>query len=520
MIVVDGRVDEEKLHELLATGTETTHLDFKATLDLSSGKSKDALDFVKDAVAMGNLPEGGYIVVGVHDDGRPAKDMAAIRAAEFDSAKLRQKIAGFVEAPVNIISRVHVVDDWAIALVYVQPNPDALPVPFLKIGQYAGEGREMKKVFSPGEVYVREGTSNVLLRYGHWAQLLDRYRERVKAEARRDIDELVSRLVESMSDAPSGAAPVPPLALGMDHATLTTALEAAFDAGASSRIRRLIIEAHEAAASPQEQVRRQALDELTMVGAVAMLHDHDDVLEQVVDALWTVYEQVGLPDGYAVQLQGHDAARAAHLLDVILRVMALGALAVRLQRWRHLPRMADRPVRTAPHYAFASWLRHGPVMAARAGLLGSDGDSAKGGQLISLTRSLVSASPGLRPDRPSSDVPAADALAPDDWLLNSICAFDLWWCVIAEALSAEYEAPSYPYCAAFNQSRAQSAIDRIATDDGARRAAFPEASDEEVSAALARVLVMAEQQSAQFGGWWDGRSANVAVDAFLRRHGH
>jgi len=520
VIVVDGRVDEEKLHELLATGTETTHLDFKATLDLSSGKSKDALDFVKDAVAMGNLPEGGYIVVGVHDDGRPAKDMAAIRAAEFDSAKLRQKIAGFVEAPVNIISRVHVVDDWAIALVYVQPNPDALPVPFLKIGQYAGEGREMKTVFSPGEVYVREGTSNVLLRYGHWAQLLDRYRERVKAEARRDIDELVSRLVESMSDAPSGAAPVPPLALGMDHATLTTALEAAFDAGASSRIRRLIIEAHEAAASPQEQVRRQALDELTMVGAVAMLHDHDDVLEQVVDALWTVYEQVGLPDGYAVQLQGHDAARAAHLLDVILRVMALGALAVRLQRWRHLPRMADRPVRTAPHYAFASWLRHGPVMAARAGLLGSDGDSAKGGQLISLTRSLVSASPGLRPDRPSSDVPAADALAPDDWLLNSICAFDLWWCVIAEALSAEYEAPSYPYCAAFNQSRAQSAIDRIATDDGARRAAFPEASDEEVSAALARVLVMAEQQSAQFGGWWDGRSANVAVDAFLRRHGH
>ena len=54
MIVVDGRTDEEKLIELLGTGAEETALDFKATLDLSKKSSKNALEFVKDAVAMGN----------------------------------------------------------------------------------------------------------------------------------------------------------------------------------------------------------------------------------------------------------------------------------------------------------------------------------------------------------------------------------------------------------------------------------------------------------------------------------
>lgn len=66
MIVVDGRTDREKLLELLQA-PEQTHLEFKAELDLAA--KQDELNFVKDAVSMTNRPPGGYIVLGVSDDG-------------------------------------------------------------------------------------------------------------------------------------------------------------------------------------------------------------------------------------------------------------------------------------------------------------------------------------------------------------------------------------------------------------------------------------------------------------------
>ena len=71
MIVVDGRTDIEKLFEILQTGGECSELDFKETLDFS--KRIDELDFVKDAVSMFNRYPGGYIVVGVDDNGGPSQ---------------------------------------------------------------------------------------------------------------------------------------------------------------------------------------------------------------------------------------------------------------------------------------------------------------------------------------------------------------------------------------------------------------------------------------------------------------
>ena len=70
MILVDGRIDEEKLRELLEWGAECTELDFKETIDLSVKINE--LEFVKDAVSMLNHYPGGYLVVGVTDDGKPS----------------------------------------------------------------------------------------------------------------------------------------------------------------------------------------------------------------------------------------------------------------------------------------------------------------------------------------------------------------------------------------------------------------------------------------------------------------
>lgn len=56
-VVADGRVDREKLAELLALGAEQEALDFKATLDLSDPKHQ--VDHIKDILSMMSLLDGG-----------------------------------------------------------------------------------------------------------------------------------------------------------------------------------------------------------------------------------------------------------------------------------------------------------------------------------------------------------------------------------------------------------------------------------------------------------------------------
>jgi hypothetical protein len=64
-VVLDGRVSDEKLSELLALQAEYPELDYKRTIDLTAGAG--LVEFSKDAGAM--LVRGGYIVGGVDNRG-------------------------------------------------------------------------------------------------------------------------------------------------------------------------------------------------------------------------------------------------------------------------------------------------------------------------------------------------------------------------------------------------------------------------------------------------------------------
>jgi len=70
LFACDGRVDEEKLRELLNVQVEQTNLDYKLRIDFSRG-TKSRVEFVKDCAAMMTLPDGGYLVVGVDGQGVP-----------------------------------------------------------------------------------------------------------------------------------------------------------------------------------------------------------------------------------------------------------------------------------------------------------------------------------------------------------------------------------------------------------------------------------------------------------------
>jgi len=71
---------------------------------------------------------------------------------------------------------------------------------------------------------------------------------------------------------------------------------------------------------------------------------------------------------------------------------------------------------------------HGQVEASRARLF----PQGKGGMMISAARDLMSEQPSTRPDVPESAVPDPIDLAHDDVLLNSLCQFDILYCLILD----------------------------------------------------------------------------------------
>lgn len=181
MIVPDGRTDYEKLLELLGV-PEETHLDLKARVDL--GSPADKLKFVKDVVAMSNRPHGGYILIGVDDEGHPCMPAGTIPdRRQFDGARLGSQVRAYIEGEIHLLVQVHEHLTDEIVLVYVAQHRDGLPVPFSKDGEYAGSNDNMITVFRTGEIWVREGPENVRIRHAHCPDVLSEYTKRIRGEA-------------------------------------------------------------------------------------------------------------------------------------------------------------------------------------------------------------------------------------------------------------------------------------------------------------------------------------------------
>ncbi len=217
-VVFDGNTNEEKLHELLGLAGEHEDLDFKRTLDLSDPHTK--LDFAKDCIAMMNMYNGGYILVGVEDDGQIATTANPVDHRQFDGATLSNLVRKYVDEPVNITSKIHTVSDHPVVLICVHAPLNAPPVIVAKRGQCTDEHGDLKIVLTEGSVWVREGPKNVLASGRHWPRLLQRYRDGVVAETRAVSEALVDRLVEGLR----GAEGIP-LVLGSDNDLFSQAID-------------------------------------------------------------------------------------------------------------------------------------------------------------------------------------------------------------------------------------------------------------------------------------------------------
>ena len=115
---------------------------------------------------------------------------------------------------------------------------------------------------------------------------------------------------------------------------------------------------------------------------------------------------------------------------------------------------------------------------------------------------------------------AWEDLADDDWILNSLCQFDVLWCVLARALGrGNDDTQFFPSCAAFHQYRAQPALDEIASDTDVRRDTFGSLSDAKIASAITTVLDLAVGQSHRYGGWWGGTNESAKVAQFVADSG-
>lgn len=482
MIVVDGRTDREKLVELLQL-PEQTHLEFKSNVDLDS--KHDELHFVKDAVSMTNRPPGGYILVGVNNDRTLALPAGAIAdRALFDGARLGDMVRKYIEGEVHVISQVHEVDGHEIVLIYLPHHRDGLPVPMSKLGQFVGSNDKPVVVFREGDVLVREGAQNTPLRHAHWNDLLARRDQRLREETRAQVDSLIAELASALRGGGAAGPILVPLTVEMEDNTFGEGVVSHLEADSDVRLRQFL--GHAVGLVSDLDKRRVALDKITILATHAMYFERDAVAGRAINSLFDAYTNLG---------HGDDAAR----LDAITRVYVLGSLAVRLRNWNLVHDLALRPYPPSDAtYVYSSWIRHGQVAASRAELFPKD----KGGMMISAARVLMSERSTMRPDVPDSAVPDPGALAHDDALLNSLCQFDILYCLIVAA-EGQHHGDGYPAASAMQQERANPAFEVVARDSHARSAMFRTSDDRKIAKAIAGVFTAAKRESLGFGGsWW------------------
>jgi hypothetical protein len=251
----------------------------------------------------------------------------------------------------------------------------------------------------------------------------------------------------------------------------------------------------------------RALDKWTIITCQALYYERYDLVEIAIKLLHDTY---GALPATGVEL-------TEKRLAVVIRLYALGSLAVRLHAWETIRSIVHRPAKAHPmdpNYLHSSWIRQGHVEAARAGLTG---DEDARGNPISASRRLLVANPSMRPDLPDTLVPATGNIGDDDPLLNSLCQFDILYCLLVATEGQTSVRSFYPSSAAFNETRADPILVTVAGDSNVRAVLFPNSTDAVVAEAIYQVVRLAIQEAFKFGGSWWGPPPSV--QAFLTGNG-
>lgn len=472
----EPRTDIEMLKQLLKLN-EGEHLDFKEWLDLEEPQHK--LNLVKDIVAMMNSYPGGHLIIGVRNDGSFADNSKKLQPDDFDGAKLKNLVAKYVDASLNIASAIHIIDGHELVIIAVQSGVDGLPVPFTRQGEFSDDGK-MKHVFHIGDIWLRESSENVKLKSAHWQRLLEPHDKRIRDEVQQTVNAIFSQLAQYLQSR-SGDSPTLPLTLQLPDEALARVTGIYLSEGKFVRVMTVLKQAINSISNEDDS----GLVKAGVIFAQALLYDNEEVLAAGLDALYDLFIK-----------KTTDNSRR---LDIAVMLYALGSLAVRYSRWKILTPMALKPFpQDTSQYFYPSWIRAAQVSASRSNKLPSD----EHGLMISRAHGLMANYPELRPDIQGNlpDISNTEA----DAALDSLCQFDFILLLLQQALVKNmFDDGGYPLSAWFSEDRIMPLVEKLVVNSSFRRILFPDINGDEFLQILYNALETAERQAVILENRWN-----------------
>lgn len=503
-IPTDGELSDERIAQLLRLQAESDQLDYKEKIGLNG---RDLVELAKDVGAMG--VRGGHILGGVDDGGRLSGQMDEVDRRLFDEASLRSKLRKYLPDSARLRSRVLERDGHVIVAIYVEPNSQGCSI-FVGPGQYQ-DGRNMKTVFSPGDIFWRDGTSSTRISPEGLEAVIEQRVAGRKEEWMEEQQELRRRdreeLERNTQARQLGQGPLGSVNLDLPADELTRAVLDLVRTGDRIALLHLLNEGArrgqgKASAGEVDDVLLDALDKLTCLAAAFLEYEQDEWLRRVIEVLSAVYSAAfrGRDSqwyGYQGVLSKDDPAPRIWL-GIMERVFALGALAVRRRNWSAVRLLSSQLPEALVEAGYkTNWFRHAVTMASRATHLHQQDPENPGTivNLISLARKRAVRLACLR----------SDGVGPDDEaLLTSVSQFDLLANVVAagEARSTDRRV-IYPSFARLRQTRIQPIADRLIDDPPMREQLFP-LGDDDLAIALREIGERAASEgwaSDGFEGW-------------------
>lgn len=472
----EPRTDEEMLRNFLLQA-EGEHLDFKLCLDLESAEGK--VKFAKDVVALANTHPGGHLVVGVDNSGSIPDIGQKLDPKQYDSARLRDAVSKYVEGSINIRAQIHNLDGSDVLLIAITSG-STYPIPMSKQGDYTNSYGKQCQAFRSGDVYLREGSQNVSLRYGHWERLLALHDRQIHDEARRTIESIVKELAKLQING-SGSAINIPLSLDMSYGSLGVAIASQLTNGNKVSVERLIRQALNADDSQWER----SLTVIAIAAVRALEYSDSGLVSLAVDCLFEMHER--------------PTSIVNRRLEVIVFLYVIGAAAVRYKRWTTLLPMV---LRGGSGRSYRSWIRETQVDASTSGLF-----SGQSGMMIDLARGLMANIPELRPDirgeLPLDDLPMTDAA------LKSLCQFDFIQVLVQEFVPERGRSEGYPACASYSDERVKPFINEYIRKAEVRADLTHQDDESKSRNAFASAHSLAQKASSTLGFWCFNSSQEV-----------
>jgi hypothetical protein len=512
-VVVDGIVSDEKLSELLALQAEYPELDFKGTTDLTTTEA--TVELAKDIGAM--QVRGGYIVIGVDGHGAPTGELDDADRRRFDEASLTQKMLRWLPPPLELRVRTADRHGHCVVLLYVGRHTSGCAF-FIADGTYRKRGKEVV-LFRAGEVFWRDGTRSTRMSQQGLEEVIARRitdaktswlteQREIRLQERADLDAAYEG--RKLTEGPLGT-----VSPDMDSRELNAAALEFIRRGDPIGLQYLLNEttARARAFIDADEIETELgalLDKLVCLAATFLEYEQWEWFDRVVDVLVQIY---------AMPLAGIDPHRFAYAswipateagprvwLQVVERVFALGALAVRRRGWAVIQRLTLQLPDSVDYQT--TWLRHALTMASRAHHLREQ----QNGQtvelsLLSLARGDVARLGCLRPDGLALD---------SDEVITSLAQFDVLSNITAVVAADDASGRVfYPSFARVRQHRVQPVVERLLTDD-AMRTALGVANDASLASALtgiAEIALSEGQRYDGFSGW-----AQTPVGDFIIQH--